>query len=142
MGEDLAQETWLVAAARLREFRGGSRDFSVWLLYLARQQLITYRQAAGLLPTTTLTPDELTDAIDAIDSNMVGDLRVSDVAVEQLLAGLSLTSQEVLLLRVIGGLNAQETGAVIGKSAGAVRVIQHRALRQLASRLADNRTHR
>jgi RNA polymerase sigma-70 factor (ECF subfamily) len=43
------------------------------------------------------------------------------------------------LLRVVGGLSAEETGAFVGKSAGAVRVIQHRALRKLAKRLSKNR---
>ncbi|MFL6102209.1 MAG: sigma factor-like helix-turn-helix DNA-binding protein [Actinomycetes bacterium] len=39
--------------------------------------------------------------------------------------------QEVLALRVLGGLSATQVGEVLGKSEGAVRVAQHRALRSL-----------
>ena len=39
--------------------------------------------------------------------------------------------QEVLALRVLGGLSATQVGEVLGKSEGAVRVAQHRALQSL-----------
>jgi RNA polymerase sigma-70 factor (ECF subfamily) len=39
--------------------------------------------------------------------------------------------QEVLALRVLGGLSAAQVGEVLGKSEGAVRVAQHRALQSL-----------
>jgi RNA polymerase sigma-70 factor (ECF subfamily) len=39
--------------------------------------------------------------------------------------------RELILLRVAAGLSAEETGAVLGMSAGAVRVAQHRALAKL-----------
>ena len=39
--------------------------------------------------------------------------------------------RELLVLRVLTGLSAEETGAALGMSAGAVRVAQHRALLRL-----------
>ena len=62
---------------------------------------------------------------------------------EQLLAGeragtaralldlLPAAHRELLLLRVVAGLSAEETGAALGMTAGAVRVAQHRALARL-----------
>ena len=44
---------------------------------------------------------------------------------------LRADQQEVLALRVLGGLSAAQVGEVLGKSEGAVRVAQHRALRSL-----------
>jgi RNA polymerase sigma-70 factor (ECF subfamily) len=44
---------------------------------------------------------------------------------------LRADQQEVLALRVLGGLSATQVGEVLGKSEGAVRVAQHRALRSL-----------
>jgi RNA polymerase sigma-70 factor (ECF subfamily) len=41
--------------------------------------------------------------------------------------------RELLLLRVAGGLSAEETGGVLGMTPGAVRVAQHRALARLRS---------
>ncbi len=48
-----------------------------------------------------------------------------------LLAQLPNHLRELLILRVVTGLSAEETGNVLGMSAGAVRVAQHRALARL-----------
>jgi len=44
-----------------------------------------------------------------------------------------------VLLRVVAGLDAEEVAAIVGKKAGAVRVLQHRALKRLSGRLARER---
>ena len=44
---------------------------------------------------------------------------------------LRADQQAILALRVLGGLSAVQAGEVLGKSEGAVRVAQHRALRSL-----------
>jgi len=48
-----------------------------------------------------------------------------------LLARLPVQQRELLVLRVLTGLSAEETGHELGMSAGAVRVAQHRALMRL-----------
>ena len=48
-----------------------------------------------------------------------------------LLAQLPTQQRELLVLRVLSGLSAEETGQALGMSAGAVRVAQHRALARL-----------
>jgi len=48
-----------------------------------------------------------------------------------LLARLPAQQRELLVLRVLSGLSAEETGRALGMSAGAVRVAQHRALARL-----------
>src|SRR5262249_25268945 len=48
-----------------------------------------------------------------------------------LLAHLPTHLRELLILRFVTGLSAEETGNVLGMSAGAVRVAQHRALARL-----------
>lgn len=45
--------------------------------------------------------------------------------------------RELLILRVAVGLSAEETGRVLGMTAGAVRVAQHRALNRLRSLAAE-----
>jgi RNA polymerase sigma-70 factor, ECF subfamily len=48
-----------------------------------------------------------------------------------LLARLPLNQRELLVLRIVSGLSAEETGLALGMSPGAVRVAQHRALARL-----------
>ncbi|MDQ2673935.1 MAG: hypothetical protein M3Y40_04710, partial [Chloroflexota bacterium] len=45
--------------------------------------------------------------------------------------------RQVVVLRFVDGLTAREIGAVVGRSEGAVRVLQHRALRELAAMLDE-----
>ena len=47
-------------------------------------------------------------------------------------ASLSEDRRQVVILRFVDGLTAREIGEVLGRSEGAVRVLQHRALRELA----------
>ena len=47
------------------------------------------------------------------------------------LARLPTAQRRLLLLRVVGGLSAEDTGYVLDMSPGAVRVAQHRALVRL-----------
>jgi RNA polymerase sigma-70 factor (ECF subfamily) len=42
---------------------------------------------------------------------------------------------EVVALRVLAGLSAEQVAEIVGKRAGAVRVLQHRGLRRLANEL-------
>jgi RNA polymerase sigma-70 factor (ECF subfamily) len=48
-----------------------------------------------------------------------------------LLAHLPAAQRRLLLLRVVAGLSAEDTGYVLDMSPGAVRVAQHRALARL-----------
>ena len=53
------------------------------------------------------------------------------------LGALPAPQGEILRLRIAAGLSADETAEVLGMSAGAVRVAQHRALRRLRKRFQD-----
>ena len=55
-----------------------------------------------------------------------------------LLARLSETHREIVLLRVAVGLSAEEVGEVVGMTAAAVRVTQSRALARLRTLAADS----
>lgn len=56
--------------------------------------------------------------------------------VTRALRGLSPDRAEALSLRVFGGLNTADVSRVMGKSEAAVRMLVHRAVRDLRERLA------
>lgn len=56
-------------------------------------------------------------------------------ALRTAIEGLREEYRQVILLRFAAGLTSEETGQVLGKSAGAVRIQQLRALEQLKDRL-------
>ena len=65
----------------------------------------------------------------------VADALSSD-QVEWLLEPLTDDQRDVLLLRVVAGLSVPEASRVMGKSEGAIRVLQHRAVGALRRRVA------
>jgi RNA polymerase sigma-70 factor (ECF subfamily) len=88
------------------------------------------RRHDELVPTDALVdlpaPDDPADAaLDAISSR----------AAVALIATLPRDQAEVVLLRVVAGLEVAEVAAITGKRPGHVRVLAHRALRRLAARL-------
>ncbi|MCS7483464.1 sigma factor-like helix-turn-helix DNA-binding protein [Umezawaea endophytica] len=64
----------------------------------------------------------------------VGEVRgggVPAVRMAELVQVLPEAQREILLLRVVVGLSAEDTAEAVGMTAGAVRVVQHRALNEL-----------
>jgi RNA polymerase sigma-70 factor (ECF subfamily) len=57
---------------------------------------------------------------------------ISARAVVALIATLPREQAEIILLRVVVGLEANEVARIVGKSPGAIRVAAHRGLRRLA----------
>ena len=53
----------------------------------------------------------------------------------RLLAILPEKQREILILRVVVGMSAEETADAVGSTAGAVRVAQHRALARLKAEI-------
>ncbi|MCU1395515.1 MAG: polymerase, sigma-24 subunit, subfamily [Ilumatobacteraceae bacterium] len=134
--DDIAAEVWLAVAGAIGAFEGGWNQFRAWCFSIARRRLADYRRTAtrrrtdvvdassmGDRPATTATEQ---DALDALSGQAAVSLITSLLKPEQ---------AEVLLLRVLGELDAEEVGTVMGRTANWVRVTQHRALRTLAARL-------
>jgi RNA polymerase sigma-70 factor (ECF subfamily) len=77
-------------------------------------------------------PGDLPDRPDDAPGPEEHVVRRSEAQLARFLLGqLPETQRELLILRVAVGLSAAETGAVLGMSTAAVRVMQHRALTRL-----------
>jgi RNA polymerase sigma-70 factor (ECF subfamily) len=138
-GEDLAQDVWLAAAKGLESFSGDEAGFRAWMFTIARRQLIAHWRRSRRRPQRATDPADLAEVATASDSasDDEPDARVlADEAVLALVAGLPREQAEIVLLRVVAGFDAEQVGAIVGKRAGTVRVLQHRALRSLAARFA------
>jgi RNA polymerase sigma-70 factor, ECF subfamily len=137
-GEDLASETWLRVVGGLDRFTGDERAFRAWVFTVARHRAVDrWRRRARrhdeLVPLEALldlaAPDDPAGA--AVDA-------ISSQAAVALIATLPPDQAEVVLLRVVAGLDVTEVAAITGKRPGNVRVLAHRALRRLAERLAGD----
>jgi RNA polymerase sigma-70 factor (ECF subfamily) len=135
--EDLASEVWMGVWSGLPSFRGDERDFRAWLFTIASRRVADQRRRAGRQRAEPAYGPVLDDAPAPVDvAAQVAEGVSAQEAIQRLIATLPPDQAEVVLLRVLGDLEVSEVARLMGKSQGAVRVLQHRALRRMAERLA------
>jgi RNA polymerase sigma-70 factor (ECF subfamily) len=127
--DDVAQEVCIALLSALPRYRDMGRPFASFVFGIASHKVAdAMRTAANLAIPTADLPDEPDDR-PGPEETAVACLEAERV--RGLLARLPLQQRELLVLRVLAGFTAQETGNELGMSAGAVRVAQHRALTRL-----------
>jgi RNA polymerase sigma-70 factor, ECF subfamily len=131
--DDCAGEVWAAVAARLRHFEGGADGFRAWLFTIARNQVVDHHRRTGRQRTDVVAvPPER--AVDGPDQLVVSSMSAQD-AVDLMRVQLTDEQFEVVMLRVLADLDADDVAISLGRSAGWVRVTQHRAVRRLHDRL-------
>jgi len=130
--EDIAAETWLQVVRDLRGFRGGAAEFRGWLFTVARHRAIDQGRARASRPVVPMaTPDDARgDAVPSAEQHAVE--REATTAALRLVATLPPDQAEMVMLRVVAGLDVAAVAELVGKRPGAVRVAVHRALKSLS----------
>lgn len=132
--EDLTSEVFLGVFRGLTSFKGSEQQFRSWVFTIAHRRVLDERRGAARSPQFATVGAELSmpggdverDALDALGGQWV--LR--------LCARLSPDQRTVLLLRVVADLSAEEVARVTGKTVGAVKALQRRALAALRRAVA------
>lgn len=128
--EDVTERTFMAALAAIDRYRDEGASFRSWLFRIAHNQLANALRSRRRRRTSSL--DAIPEpAADADPAGFVG-LAEESRRLRRALEALPEDRRQVVVLRFVDGLSAREIGAVLGRSEGAVRVLQHRALRQLA----------
>ena len=134
--EDVAAEAWLEIARGLARFQGGEPEFRGWLFTLARRRVMDLRRYSRRHPVR-LTGDTADLDRPAADDTAAAALdNLSAEAVLELIATLPRLQAEVILLRVVAGLDVGQVARITAKRPGTVRMAAHRGLRALAARLS------
>jgi RNA polymerase sigma-70 factor, ECF subfamily len=127
--DDVAQEVCIAVLLALPRYRDIGRPFASFVFGIASHKVAdAQRNAARLAIPTPDLPDS-PDTRPGPEETAVADLEAERA--RALLARLPQRQRELLVLRVLTGLSAEETGGALGMSPGAVRVAQHRALARL-----------
>ncbi len=130
--EDVTSEVFLGVLRNLRNFEWrGPGSFDSWLFRVAHNVVTTevrkrIRHPVDLYGRAEYLP---VASVPGADEALADGAGLGEVW--EKVARMPRTQREVLALRYIAGLSAEEAGEVLGKSGGAVRVIQHRALAAL-----------
>ena len=136
--EDVTSETFEAVCRNLGSYRAGT-DFEAWLFTIAHRRVADHfrrRYRRREVALDEAVPGEegharpgAVPAVAGPEEALLAAERRAEVA--GAFRRLRPDQQEVLALRVLGGLSAVQVGEVLGKSEGAVRVAQHRALQSL-----------
>jgi RNA polymerase sigma-70 factor, ECF subfamily len=119
--EEIAAEVFVAAAKGIRRYRDTGAPFGAWLYRIARNLTADHLDRARRRPAVTL------EGVDVSVATWAG--AVEDAAdIQRALEALTRDQQEVLILRFFSDCSLEESAVAMGKSVGAVKVLQHRAL--------------
>ncbi|MDD5710683.1 MAG: sigma-70 family RNA polymerase sigma factor [Candidatus Colwellbacteria bacterium] len=127
--EDLTHLTFLKAWENVRGYKHKGHPFSSWLYRIARNAVIDHYRR-GVIQVSI--EDVSAEALGVDDSLAEG--ADAKILWEDLLGAIKTLKdieQDILIMRFVEGLPHQEIAAAVDKTEGAVKVIQHRALKKL-----------
>ena len=125
--DEVTGEVLLQLVRGIDRFVGDESAFRSWVFVIAHHRVIDERRRSRR--RTDVQRRLPVPTGDLADDDALSRLWPEEWA--ERLGRLSDAQRTVLLLRVVSGLSAEEVGRVIGKKAGAVRVLQHRAVLRL-----------
>ncbi|GAB3903237.1 sigma-70 family RNA polymerase sigma factor [Kibdelosporangium lantanae] len=135
--DDVAQEVCLAVLTALPKYRDQGRPFLAFVYGIAAHKVADVHRAAARNRAEPVAevPDEVDDQTAGPEQRaMQGELTQR---VKRLLEVLPEKQREIVILRTIVGLSAEETAEAVGSTPGAVRVAQHRALHRLRRALGS-----
>jgi RNA polymerase sigma-70 factor (ECF subfamily) len=133
--EDLTSEVFVRLVERIDRFRYRGRPLLAWLYTIARNLVMDHHRRAGRSIPLALDTPQIADMPDPEE--------MAEGALEQqrLAAALSCITEDqrdVIILKFIEGLDNETVAQTLGKSVGAVKALQHRALAALRRVMQPN----
>jgi RNA polymerase sigma-70 factor (ECF subfamily) len=143
--EDITQQVFLKALESIGSYRWRGMPFASWLFRIAHNLVVDHWKRMSRQKVEAVAPDEIDELAvgssgdPAALTELNFDVKQLAVACQQLTDG----QREIISLRFAGGLSVAESAKVMGKSEGAVKVLQHAALVKLRRILcpADEESH-
>lgn len=134
--DDVTQEVTMAVVSGLHRYVDTGRSPLAWMFGIAANKVSEAHRAGGR------RREALLDIVpDRNDDRYRPDVTSCDLETTRelaaLLSALPPPQGEILRLRIAAGLSAEETGELLGMTAGAVRVAQHRALARLRAQYLE-----
>jgi RNA polymerase sigma-70 factor (ECF subfamily) len=136
--EDLAEQVFLKALEASPSFKWRGAPVAAWLFRIARNQVIDHRRTDKTGKRAFLSEGIMSDS-DGPET--VAERNWEMRRAIEAVGLLTHAQRDVIELRFAGELSTAEVAAILGKSQGAVKVLQHSALAALRKRLAAEVDH-
>jgi RNA polymerase sigma-70 factor (ECF subfamily) len=134
--EDICHEVFLSAWQNIKNFRFQGYPFSSWLYRIAGNAVIDFYRTKKTNLDIESVPEEV--VAEEVSFGDAFDNRLDLERVQQCLKKLEPSYQDVLIMKFVEELSNKEIAVALEKSEGAIRVIQHRAIKQLKKYLEKN----
>ena len=134
--EDLTTQTFLKMLEKIGTFKWQSAPFSAWLFRIAHNLAMDHFRASR-----RWQPEEEVPEPEGAQESSAEDAALQSIgrrSMLELIENLSLEQQQVLMLKFLFNFSNGEAGTVLGKSEGAVKSLQHRALASLQKQLPQD----
>ncbi len=127
--EDLTHQVFTQAWQNIQNYKDFGFPFSSWLYRIARNEIIDFYRGRR----QNVAIDDVDPEFFAVQSE--GPATVDqNLEIQRVLASLRTLKaeyQDVIIMRFIEELSLKEVAAALEKSEGAIKLIQHRALKEL-----------
>jgi RNA polymerase sigma-70 factor (ECF subfamily) len=136
LAEDLTSETFLRALRRISSVSYQGRDVGAWFVTIARNLVLDHVKSSRYRLEVATSDIIESGSVDRGPEHEV----LADATNAELLrcvAQLGADQQECIVLRFLQGLSVAETAELMDRNEGAIKALQHRAVRRLAQLLPD-----
>ncbi|HEY3018155.1 MAG TPA: sigma-70 family RNA polymerase sigma factor [Gaiellaceae bacterium] len=136
--EDLTTQTFLKMLESIKQFRWRAAPFSAWLFRIAHNLAMDHFRATRRWQPEEEVPEpvgESEPSAEVAALHAIGRQSMLD-----LIDGLSREQQQVLTLKFVFNLPNAEVATILGKTEGAIKSLQHRALVSLQRHVASSET--
>ena len=134
--EGIANDTFAAAFGRITSFSGDSTSFVSFVFSIARNKIVDeHRKRRRRVVTSVFDGSGLGDHL-LVDSAEVDALAGLSTETADALRRLTNDQREVVFLRLVADLPIEEVAALTGRSVGAVKAMQHRALASMRKQIS------
>lgn len=134
--EALAQDVFVGVLPRLAEVDGGLAGLKTFVFSVAHARVVDYYRRRERRPQV-VDYDPLLDTRQASSAEYEALIATGQTDAELLIARLHGDQKEVLTLRIVAELSIDEVATVLGKTPGAVKQLQRRALLALREHVSE-----
>ena len=136
--EDLTTQTFLKMLESIGRFRWQSAPFSAWLFRIAHNLAMDHFRATRRWQPEEEVPEPEPDESTSAEAGALEEIGRKSML--ELIDELSPEQQQVLTLKFVFNFSNVEAATILGKSEGAIKSLQHRALVSLQKQLTRSGT--
>jgi RNA polymerase sigma-70 factor, ECF subfamily len=140
LAEDVTSETFVRALRRISTVSYQGRDVGAWFVTIARNLVLDHVKSSRYrLEVTTAEIAETPAGVAAAAGGPEHEVLTAATNAELMgcVARLNADQQECITLRFLQGLSVAETAVIMGRNEGAIKALQHRAVRRLAQLMPE-----